>query len=897
MLTRELGPVGIPLALGNNGLRYVGAGIRMNIEILTSPKRGNRAAALVNFPEPGLYAVFCVAAQMLRGGEEVARPPTVAYIPVLARPTHELAEARAVESRATEETYAELLPELRALRKLAWLPPDKLKPFKDLEDEIVAQQGGIGKTLELELKRLNDALDEIKNLSYHPKRAALREELQRTTDLLTIRAARLTEAQVSEAQMKPLHVSFVSFEGHTIPLRMEWTRTIKPFGSTNQHVYVSDLTTPRSGKARGEAASVEDAIVDAVTKLLKAPEGYGRGIAAISFGKDKVRRIPIDDVGLDSLLSEAIDNISMVLSLAALAAAPFTGGASLVVMIPVGLVGAGTSAYRLLRRDEMGTLLRLDREAAMDILNIVSGAMGVLRPAAAGLRLARFGTVLAVVGVGADKGGILLMGAELVEQIERARNLPPEERDAELLMVLGNGFLQAGMLVGGELAEAAVTERASKLRKKRGGSEEADPKRTRTEPEEKGPPAGREKTMAGHSQPEGHPSTPEPGGGRRPHGVAEDPLLEALARQGVRRDRRPPGATPMLEPHSTFEKGIKSFDEALKIFNVALDEAGGYEVAILQNTSDGTYAVRVGDHTGVRAPNSDPHWQTRLHYHPNPDSTTRFWLPAPHDFAEMIDRFDPDGPPQREMLQYEIPGVGRGLTEFGITPGAEKPFYVKIHLPDGSINEMRFAHDGKFDAHWGSETIYVDPKSPLGKAMGADVDSFFKGIDRAKLEKTMAGSGRRKSGPPPAAGTPVPVERKPELQDPYGQLTQAGLDWVKNLVGYAGMTDETQIRGKFANDPAAREALVLEMLRRGSAEDRSRSVIVGAELGREAYVEPPAGAPKKGRQPEMPSVLTAIEKLFKKAGRRKRVNRDWLEKTVAEVVKKDKKLEKAEGGL
>ncbi|HEX8108109.1 MAG TPA: hypothetical protein VF516_10305, partial [Kofleriaceae bacterium] len=44
------------------------------------------------------------------------------------------------------------------------------------------------------------------------------------------------------------------------------------------------------------------------------------------------------------------------ISIAAVAAAPFTGGASLAILLPVGVIGAVPSAYRLATRAENGTL-------------------------------------------------------------------------------------------------------------------------------------------------------------------------------------------------------------------------------------------------------------------------------------------------------------------------------------------------------------------------------------------------------------------------------------------------------------------------------------------------------------------------------------------------------------
>ena len=46
----------------------------------------------------------------------------------------------------------------------------------------------------------------------------------------------------------------------------------------------------------------------------------------------------------------------------------------------------------------------------------------------------------------------------------------------------------------------------------------------------------------------------------------------------------------------------------------------------------------------------------------------------------------------REFIEFDIPGVGRGRTEFGINPAnANEPVYVRINQPDAPPETLTFA--------------------------------------------------------------------------------------------------------------------------------------------------------------------------------------------------------------
>ena len=232
---------------------------------------------------------------------------------------------------------------------------------------------------------------------------------------------------------------------------------------------VSDLTTINSGTDSGEGDTKDRAVLDGVQNVLESGHGYGRGYVAVEItGKIELLRIAAD---VGQIAMEGIENLTTLLSIAAIAAAPFTGGASLMLLIPIGAVGAIPSVYRLVERDRVGTL-RWDINTAMDLVNIIGGAAGVGQTGVAG-RVAsatakgvrpgvwtiRAGKGLMVIGLASDAGGAVLLGAGIVQQLNELNantELSEGERKARRLQILGGALLQAGITVGGSLAARGV---------------------------------------------------------------------------------------------------------------------------------------------------------------------------------------------------------------------------------------------------------------------------------------------------------------------------------------------------------------------------------------------------------------------------------------------------------
>jgi hypothetical protein len=458
----DLGPFGvgaIELVAANAILRYVGTGIRLFLEVLTMPQDQKN----VVFPGPGLFMVRGVMSQVREGNEEVVRAPSVAYYPVLARDPDEMASVSVTTALTAREKSQKRIKEIEDQLKDASLKDDRRKELQQELDGLNLALSSLGKRLE---SRRTDAAKHVANIKAAKVEGDLEAAEKDLANLEKIIALR-EKRKVGDAEQ--ITARFVSDLGLQIPLMLEVVD--KPQTAAKKfQVYVSDVTTPKSGDDTGTGKTRDDAIVNAVKKILEGIEGYGRGRVALALSGG-VRTIRID-ASMGSLLSESVDNLSTVLSIAAIAAAPFTAGASLAFLIPIGLVGAIPSAYRIATRLESGTF-ELDLENALEIVNIAGSLIGLGRLSATSVKMMRLGRGLMIVGFGMDAAGGILMGVNLVNQINEISKLPPGQRAAALMMLIGQTMISAGVMVGGALAERAQQRHAeAKAAKAKGAIDE-----------------------------------------------------------------------------------------------------------------------------------------------------------------------------------------------------------------------------------------------------------------------------------------------------------------------------------------------------------------------------------------------------------------------------------------
>lgn len=886
---RELGntPWGLgarALAEAGNELRYVGTLVHFLLDKITEPAYVARYV----FPGAGLYIVRCRAVPILDGDEETKRLPSIACLPVVARNPDEIAISEVKEIkrskfqaqlRITEiqsllaspfppENADALRAELKDLQSMLLDPTEALKQRGDVLDaqiaalqkrldlrkqiaDVMAQpeaQRDAGKLVQLQRQLMAAGGESGDAWSEEQELHSLQSQRDTNATLQTMEAER-TEKETG-IRFSPV-VSFVSDLGASMQLSIEMFDRGVQDGS--YEVFMSDLTTPDSGKALGKAPSTDpkprvQAIRNGLKDLLEKSSDYGRGRVAVDIdGTAYFVRI---EAGTGRMLTEAMENAATVASLAAIAAAPITDGASLYLLLPLGAVGAVTSAYRLYQRYDENRL-RLDFAAVMDVINIVGGVIG-LAQAATPLRAVRLGKVLMVMGIGTDGAGIMMMGAGIMVQLDALQSLPEHERAARMLEILGQSMLQLGIQVGGAVMHARYQSHRAGAGAGEHGTAADEPGFHPPTPEELAAaqtstthPDATERSMAGSGKPPGgRPDAPTPGAAGSPaggaHGKASPEHLFDRLQQGVDRSLPPPLPPEAIKnpPKSgEFQRGLMTADAAYAAYNKALLLSGGREVAIYHNPQTGEYRVMIGSETGVHGP-AEAGWNGVLHYHPNEGHVLTFRLPAPQDFQGLMFRFFAEGVAVREFIEFDIPGVGRGRTEYGIEPGTPEPYYVRINQPDGSSRTLRFASDGHYSAYWGERTIAVPEGSPVYDAMIRDIQSYIRSIrgneppQFGPHEKTTAGAAGETTPPATSAagsGTAKSVAKtKPTtiaepLQSGMGDLTDQGVQFIRSrfksvsegkgkTVELSSLSD-AQVKERFPNQPGWLEAIVVAQAR------------------------------------------------------------------------------------
>ncbi|MGW0809110.1 eCIS core domain-containing protein [Nonomuraea sp. NPDC002799] len=452
----ELGPAGVGALslLGANAiLRYLGTGIRLALDQLTLPDDQK----LITFPSPGLYLIRASLAQVRKGGEEIVRVPSVAYLPVLARKPAVMAKAGVTAARDSRRLAQKRIADLQAMLDRGDLDSAERARIQEELSGLRLDAAPLGERLERRRAELAASLTAaIKAGATERSLKAATEDQEKLDKIIKLRGGRAL------AGAESLNARFVSDLGQNLPLSIE-VADRPPVGGRAQ-VYISDVTTAKSGDGTGTGRTREEAIVAAVRELLESIHGYGRGQVALELGGE-VRTIRIE-ASLGGLLSEAVDNVATVASIAAIAAAPFTGGASLSLLVPIGLVGAIPSAYRVAKRVEAGTF-ELDVENALEIANIAGAVVGLNRLGATSLQMVRLGRGLMIVGFGIDAANGVLMGAQFLKQLDELNALEPGERASALLMLIGQHLLSAGIIAGGAAMEHAQQVRAEAAARRR----------------------------------------------------------------------------------------------------------------------------------------------------------------------------------------------------------------------------------------------------------------------------------------------------------------------------------------------------------------------------------------------------------------------------------------------
>lgn len=442
-LFSELGPAGIgavSLVAANAILRFIGTGIRLGFELITMPNSEKSIA----FPEPGVYLVRSKAIPYQTDEAELVRPPSVAFQPVIVRNPTEIVEDRVQQDAAAAMRDFERMQELRGLlaEPVSYTNEAELRQELDRLERALSSVGG---SLDVQREQLVEYLRSLPEGTDAQRQA--QRQLEQLDALIALRRTRAEDRDITGAE--PLIASFISDDGRSIRLTME--AVFQSATDDGVTYWVSDLTTANSSQETSIGSDRAAAIMNAIENILRGYAGYGRGQVSVRIdGQTHTRRIT---ASLGSLFNEALENVTLALSLAVVAAAPFTGGASLALLLPIGAVGAIPSAYRLINRSIDDTL-RFDMATVMDVVNLLGGFVG-LAHAATPMRMVNVGRAFMIMGLGADGLGMLLIPVGIVSQIAELEGLPPGERAARIMEILGQAMLNVGIIVGGALAQRA----------------------------------------------------------------------------------------------------------------------------------------------------------------------------------------------------------------------------------------------------------------------------------------------------------------------------------------------------------------------------------------------------------------------------------------------------------
>jgi Domain of unknown function (DUF4157) len=459
-ITNLLGPPGLgatSLATANAMLRAIGTVISTFIETLFKP----RYEKTMPFANDGLYVVRCISWPQPSDRSVIDRAPSVSWLPVWVRPAQDMAKLRAHQDDKLRVGAGERLQEIAEQLADPKLSTADRAALAEEERQIEISLRGKGDDqLAAEQQQLREALGKEQD-AY--KREQLQKRIDEIETIVKLRGDRLAGASTDGTLegVTRVQAAFVSDTAQSIrPLFEVFQRSA---GKTVVY-HAVDSTTKRSGHRDGEGGSREDAIADAIRNLLESDQGYGRGYVTLTIppapgsarGAAAIQRTVRIEKSTGALMMEALGNLATVASIAAVAAAPFTGGASLALLVPIGVVGAIPSAYRLIDRGSQGTL-RFDMATAMDVVNILGAAVGAGQAGAAGkaaLQGMQLGRGWMILGLGSDGLGMLVAGAGVIDEIRELSkdpNLPPGLRNARIAQIVGNQLIQLGIAVGAQL--------------------------------------------------------------------------------------------------------------------------------------------------------------------------------------------------------------------------------------------------------------------------------------------------------------------------------------------------------------------------------------------------------------------------------------------------------------
>ena len=452
---------------------FVGEVILSAIEWLTAKRHEKRIA----LREPGVYILRCIATPVLLDNATLLRPPSAAYLPLWVRPIEEVADAEA------DRQLGQLVKVRKGMQELEALLKDPKQASQEIQVQYnqlkLESQGAVHDVLQRAFEVLSAKIEAFRtNLA--TATGALKRRLE--ADLKKVeehrddfrerlgkRAHWYGQIGLNASDYKDL-VRFrgvlVTDEGQIVQLLADAWRNPR-----TREYHVFDSTDKRGGTKSARDDNPAVAVRNALQALLESDaHNHGRGRCTIdvpSGGSQWVRQSFRADLDSTAALVHSLEATVQLATAIALIFVAFTPVSAAALLLPLGIIGAIPSAYRVVTRASEGSV-GFDLSHAMDVVNILGSATAVGQVAARGLRLVRLSGGLMVTGIGYDGLGMLMLGVEVGNQIEAIQDQPSAARHAKIARIVSGSLGQIGLTkVAGMLGRYAEHQRA----KAAGGAE------------------------------------------------------------------------------------------------------------------------------------------------------------------------------------------------------------------------------------------------------------------------------------------------------------------------------------------------------------------------------------------------------------------------------------------
>ncbi|MDB5086627.1 MAG: hypothetical protein JWR09_621, partial [Mucilaginibacter sp.] len=447
--------------------------------------RGERK---IPIDKPGLYVIRAIAFQAdISETASFVRAPSVAWMPVWARSAEDMAAKYGDQLEAGREVSASKLQDVNKELLQPNLDPERKKGLQKTKEALtVFLYGSAKETLDLQKRELEEALLVSKTPE---EKESIKDQLKETNRIIETEKKRLDENKSSDTSLEsPFEMTavFISDDGSSRQILFELIE--KPKDGSDFQYFVSDLSSSKSSSETGPLKNTrEDAIQSAIEEYLDEPSRYGRGYCSIYIpprigskgaAVKNTFRVKSD---AQAIVLDSVENIASALSVILIAAAPFTGGASLALMLPIGIIGAIPSAYRLYDRAQ-GDSFHLDYGTAMDLVNVVTSFTGLGGEVAGKLKWVTVGKGFAIVGLGMNGLGFIVGGAQTLDEIDnisKRTDLSPGTRKAMIMSAIGGQLQAAGLMVGAHLVESSKALRESNELEAKNAADSAKPAKTK----------------------------------------------------------------------------------------------------------------------------------------------------------------------------------------------------------------------------------------------------------------------------------------------------------------------------------------------------------------------------------------------------------------------------------